>query len=141
MTMDLANHSQLIQKFIEILRSESAALTSNKIDDVVALTPQKLECADQLEALTTPDLINALAALRSKIQRNEASQNDPYFELLELIQEANQLNQINGVMIEQSLTQIRLAISRLDALSPARQLYGKDGFGQSGSAGRSFGAV
>jgi len=141
MSMDLANHSQLIQKFIEILRSESAALTSNNIDDVVALTPQKLECADQLEALTTPDLIEALAALRSKIQRNEAPQNDPYFELLELIQEANQLNQINGVMIEQSLTQIRLAISRLDALSPARQLYGKDGLGQSGSAGRSFGAV
>jgi flagellar biosynthesis/type III secretory pathway chaperone len=133
---------ELAQEFIAILKEEQDALTANDIDAVVRLTEQKLACAEALEAFTTPTLLNTLTELRARIQRGQPVENDPFYTLLKLVEEANRLNKINGVVIEQHINTIRLAMDQLDRINPGvRQLYGKDGLGSRGSVGRSLGSA
>jgi flagellar biosynthesis/type III secretory pathway chaperone len=133
---------ELAQQFVAILKEEQDALTANNIEAVVRLTEQKLACAEALETFTTPTLINTLSELRSRIQSGQAVQEDPYYPLFILVEEANRLNKINGVVIEQHIKTIRLAMDHLDRINPGvRQLYGKDGLGSRGSVGRSLGSA
>jgi len=133
---------ELAQQFVAILKEEQDALTANNIEAVVRLTEQKLACAEALETFTTPTLINTLSELRSRIQSGQAVLEDPYYPLFILVEEANRLNKINGVVIEQHIKTIRLAMDHLDRINPGvRQLYGKDGLGSRGSVGRSLGSA
>lgn len=133
---------ELAQQFVAILKEEQDALTANNIEAVVRLTEQKLACAEALETFTTPTLINTLSELRSRIQSGQAVHEDPYYPLFILVEEANRLNKINGVVIEQHIKTIRLAMDHLDRINPGvRQLYGKDGLGSRGSVGRSLGSA
>ena len=130
------------QKFIEILLEEQVALTSSDIEKVVRLTEEKLSQADALEKSTRPPLLQDLATLRLKINPGLPVENEELFPLMRLLEEASRLNQINGVMIEQHMKHIRLAMTHLDSITPTvRQLYGKDGLGARGSIGRSLGSA
>jgi flagellar biosynthesis/type III secretory pathway chaperone len=143
MTDGLSQEGQVLaQQFFDILLEEQKALTASDMDAVVRLTEQKLACAQALEAFTTPSLIESLTGLRKRMKNAEPVKEDPLYPILHLIEEANKLNQINGVMIEQHIKTIRLAMHNLDAINPGvRQLYGKDGLGSRGSIGRSLGSA
>ena len=128
--------------FIQVLLDEQSALTASEMDAVILLTEKKLSQADALERATTPALLQALKELRIKINQGERIDDHPLSELIRLLEEANRLNHINGVMIEQHMRHIRLAMSHLDSITPTvRQLYGKDGLGERGSIGRSLGSA
>lgn len=130
------------QRFIEILLEEQVALTSSDIETVVRLTEVKLNQADILENAAKPDLLKALSDLKAKINQGHTIEDHQLLPLMRLLEEANRLNQINGVMIEQHMKHIRLAMTHLDSITPTvRQLYGKDGLGTRGSIGRSLGSA
>jgi flagellar biosynthesis/type III secretory pathway chaperone len=134
--------SEQTRLFINLLLEEQAALTASEMDVVILLTEKKLAQADALEKATTPELLQGLKELRTRINQGENLDHHPLLSLNRLLEEANRLNHINGVMIEQHMKHIRLAMSHLDGITPTvRILYGKDGMGERGSIGRSLGSA
>lgn len=129
----------LLQDFIEALRSEHDALVAGRVDDVAELAGRKLDCARRLEDGARPEFLALLRDARQRSRHGMPAANAESTELFGLVRQAAELNRINGALIDQHLKQVRLSLSRIDPVSPTRQLYGRDGQGGSGLRGRSFG--
>ena len=130
----------LVEEFLSALRAEHDALVAGETDALEGLADRKLACAGRLEREASPGFSAMLRATQAQLRRGEKAAQPEDAELHRLVQQANELNRLNGVLIGQHLGLIRLSLARLDPVSPTRQIYGRDGQGHSNHAGRSFGA-
>ena len=141
MASSLHSDRQLLEEFLLALREEQAALTAGNTEALRPLADRKIAIARKIESQTSSELAPALRDTEYRMRRGEPAANAECAALHRMTREANELNRVNGVLIDQQLGQIRLSLSRIDPVSPTRQLYGRDGQGQGNGRGRSFGAA
>ena len=141
MASSLHGDRQLLEEFLLALREEQAALTAGNTEALRPLADRKIAIARKIESQTSSELAPALRDTEYRMRRGEPAANAECAALHRMTREANELNRVNGVLIDQQLGQIRLSLSRIDPVSPTRQLYGRDGQGQGNGRGRSFGAA
>ena len=134
------------QGFVEILRQEQQALQQADISLLPALAAEKACQAQQLAQLA--DARHGWLAMRGYPQDHLGMERglqdcpaaaDAWTELLQLAENANQLNRINGILLDQRLryVQQRLSVLQSSVSSiPGAGLYGSDGQPQPFSGGR-----
>ena len=130
----------LLDAFVVALRTEREALLDQRTDDLANLADRKLACAQALEQHASPALAGMLRDTHARARRGEAPLEENAGVVYQLVREAAELNRVNGSLIAQQLGRIRLSLSRIEPVSAARQLYGRDGQGRFSGMGRSFGA-
>ncbi|MDE3012413.1 MAG: flagellar export chaperone FlgN, partial [Pseudomonadota bacterium] len=115
--------------------------TENRTDDLAVLADRKLACAQRLEQSASPAFAALLRDAQQRSRMGLAPAGADQGQLWLLLREAAELNRTNGVLIDQHLKQVRLSLARIEPVSPTRQLYGRDGQGNAGTRGRSFGSA
>ena len=134
------------QDFVEILREEQHALQQADISLLPALAAEKTHRAQQLAQLA--DARNRWLAMHGYPQDHPGMERglqdcpaaaEAWKELLQLAENANECNRINGILLDQRLryVQQRLLVLQSSVSSiPGAGLYGSDGQPQPFSGGR-----
>lgn len=149
---DLTLERQAFKEFCELLQTEQETLLKGDVDRLVTLAQVK---SDKVVSL------NRMAENRSRYlasQSYSANQHgmddwlkarpgrvsqvgDTWHELLELVKQAQQLNQSNGILIQQKLRHNQQALVVLQAAANQASLYGPDGQTQTARTSRPLGKV
>lgn len=140
MTTASAEH-QLLEEFIAALEAEHAALVERRTEDLPELAARKADCGRRLERTAKPEFRKAMQAAQQRRRAGLPAAYPLHTELYEMLRRAAELNRINGALIQQNLSQVRLSLARIEPRHPARQLYGRDGQGRRSLVGRSFGSA
>ncbi len=124
-----------LRRFIEILQQEQAALVNADVDQLIAISTEKLKQAEQLNRLAQAR-VNALEHLgiqndRVHVEAWLASQSRDtaavWHALIESASAAQQLNQTNGKLIESQLQNNQQALNTLVSAANQSAVYGADG--------------
>ena len=142
------------QGFIQILQTEQDSLVEANVDpllELARLKSEKVLLLSQLADLRTrfisaqgfPPKQGSMDAWLKQQQRNPESSRiaELWVQLLTLAESAQQLNNINGSMIDARLRNNQQALSILQSAAKQSALYGADGHTQSLGLGRPLGKV
>ncbi|SFP36528.1 flagella synthesis protein FlgN [Nitrosomonas cryotolerans] len=133
----LKNERDTFRIFIKILQKEQSALVQERIEDTDSLTLNKVhiikmltrfdekQCQYLVSQGFSPDNqgINAWLAT----QKSSENINVIWTELLQLAQDAQQLNKTNGILISTRLQYIQRTLSALQGAAGNIALYGPQG--------------
>lgn len=133
----LTRETELVSRFILLLKKEQDALKSGKPDVLAEINQEKLALVDQLnqigiERSQIADL-SGTASDREKMKAwlgqhpQEKKSAVQWITLLNLAQEAKALHQMNGKLISLHLQQTADAITVLTQQRQSHALYGSDG--------------
>ena len=145
----IANERDAVRVFIEVLRREQHALQQANVSVLLPLAAEKANQAQQLAELTrareqwfaVPDSSVNQGGKEGRLADYPAAAT-AWRELVQLAETARQINEINGILVNQRL---RYNQQRLSALQAAAHgihndgLYGSDGQPQTFSGGRRLG--
>lgn len=145
----IANERDAVRVFIEVLRREQHALQQADVSVLLPLAAEKANHAQQLADLTrareqwfaAPDSPANPGSMEGRLADYPAAAG-AWRELIQLAETAHQINEINGILVNQRL---RYNQQRLSALQAAAHgihndgLYGSDGQPQTFSGGRRLG--
>lgn len=147
----IANERDAVRVFIEILRREQHALQQADVSVLLPLAAEKARHAQQLAELTQAreQWLAVPSSLEDQGDMERRLADHPtaaiaWRELLQLTETAHQINEINGILVNQRL---RYNQQRLSALQTAAQgvhndgLYGSNGQPQIFSGGRRLGEI
>lgn len=147
----LQQEQAALDRFIDLLNQEQAALVNADVDALLALTETKLKQTDQLTALAGQRVAMlaraGFAADAAGVSGWLASQPkavaDAWHQLLDSAQAAQRINQTNGKLIQTHLQHNQQALSTLLNASNRANVYGPDGQARTGAAPgqRSIGKV
>lgn len=147
----LADERLAITSFIALLQQEQGLLTENSIDPLLTLSEKKsaqaialnrLTEARQKELLKCSPSLTTPSSIRTWLESNTAAGLAIWLELLTLAEQARQLNQINGELIQMKLRHNQQLLTALSRAVSQADLYGPDGQSSfSAGSGRSLGSV
>ena len=124
-----------LDRFIEILQREQAALVHIDVHALMAITPEKLKQAELLNRLAQAR-VSALAALgvggdrleiEAWLKTQPADMTEAWNTLLTNARAAQHLNQTNGGLIESQLKNNQQALNALVSAANQSSVYGADG--------------
>lgn len=147
----IANERDAVRVFIDVLRREQHALQQADVSVLLPLAAEKASHAQQLAELTqtreqwlaVPDSFEDQGYMERRLA-NHPTAAMAWQELLRLTETAHQINEINGILVNQRL---RYNQQRLSALQAAARglhdngLYGSNGQPQIFSGGRRLGEI
>ena len=152
----IANERDAIQMFIDVLRREHQALQQVYVSALLPLAAEKANHAQQLAELAQARE-RWLAAPDSSEDQGAENQGDmerrladhptaamAWQELLQLTETAHQINEINGILVNQRLRYNQQRLSALQAAAHGLHdnvLYGSNGQPQIFSGGRRLGEI
>ncbi len=136
-----AADQQRLDAFALALQAEQDALQRGQTDELATLADQKLAAGEAFQRLASPGLVEALKDAGQRLRLGQTLADGEVLALHRGLSAARELNLINGALIDQHLAQVRLRLSRIAPVHPTRQVYGRNGLGNSVRPGRSFGAV
>ena len=146
----LSNERQAVLEFIELLRREQGFLTENDIEPLQILAEQKSAHAVKLNSLSEvcrQQLAKISAALNNAeieawFKRNNAEGLAIWQEVRMLAEQAKQINNVNGELIQMKLRNNQQTFAALSRAVSQANLYGADGqTSYSSGSGRSLGSV
>lgn len=146
----LSNERQAVLEFIELLRREQGFLTENDIEPLQILAEQKSAHAVKLNSLSEvcrQQLAKISAALNNAeieawFKRNSAEGLAIWQEVRVLAEQAKQINNVNGELIQMKLRNNQQTFAALSRAVSQANLYGADGqTSYSSGSGRSLGSV
>jgi len=131
----LSNERVAVRDFVELLQREQGLLTENSIDPLLILAEQKSAravklnelaemCRRQLEKII-PSLDSA--AIEAWLEANSREGLAMWQEVRTLAEQAKQLNNINGELIQMKLRHNQQALAALSNAVSQANLYGSDG--------------
>ncbi|MBS4096996.1 MAG: flagellar protein FlgN [Sulfuricella sp.] len=142
-----------IEKFSQILESEQQALKQGEIDKLPEIARSKSEYLVKLSQLGSARdnhlKLNGIGtdatSLKQFIQREDPgshlSLQESWDKLLASAKRAQELNQLNGAMIETLLKHNQQALAILQDAAQQNGLYGPDGHSRSIGSGRQLGKI
>lgn len=147
----IANERDAVRVFIDVLRREQHALQQADVSVLLPLAAEKASHAQQLAELTqareqwlaVPDSFEDQGDMERRLADHPTAAM-AWQELLQLTETAHQINEINGILVNQRL---RYNQQRLSALQAAARglhdngLYGSNGQPQIFSGGRRLGEI
>jgi flagella synthesis protein FlgN len=147
----IANERDAVRVFIDVLRREQHALQQADVSVLLSLAAEKASHAQQLAELTqareqwlaVPDSPEDQGEMERRLADHPTAAM-AWQELLQLTETAHQINEINGILVNQRL---RYNQQRLSALQAAARglhdngLYGANGQPQIFSGGRRLGEI
>lgn len=150
---NLAAETEALQQFLKILQSEQEALTQGNIDKLAEYARLKAEQGLRLSQLGANHnrilkqygLGSSQDAIGQAIQREDPdgrhSLAHRWENLLDLAKQAQDMNRLNGAMIEAQLKHNQQALAILQEAAKQTSLYGRDGHSQALGLGRKLGKV
>lgn len=147
----IANERDAVRVFIDVLRREQHALQQADVSVLLSLAAEKASHAQQLAELTqareqwlaVPDSLEDQGDMERRLaDRPTAAM--AWQELLQLTETAHQINEINGILVNQRLRYNQQRLSALQAASRGLHdngLYGANGQPQIFSGGRRLGEI
>ncbi len=136
--------------FVTLLETEQQALVSGNTEQLLALVDSKVLAAQSLGKLANERRESLLACggkvetdgLTSWLQTNAANSLPVWNGILQLSEQAQQLNRTNGILIQTRLRQNQQALMVLqNATDSTNGLYGPDGQPSMSASGRTLGSV
>lgn len=149
---DLHSESQSFSTFLELLRTEQAALQANDVDALTRLAQVKAERISTLNELarrraaylieqgSAPDRAGMAQWLLTRGGSDQGTLSPLWQGLLASAAEAKATNRENGLLIETRLQHNQRLLGAL-AAGGQPSLYGPDGQTRVGSSGRDLGTV
>lgn len=153
-TADFTTHlhaeRDALKAFVTLLETEQQELLSGNTEQLLALADSKVLAAHGLSKLANArsDGLRARAGkieiggMAAWLQANSASSLPVWHEILQLAEQAQQLNRTNGVLIQTRLRHNQQALMALqNAANNTSGLYGADGQPRLSAPGRTLGSV
>lgn len=150
---NLEAETEALRQFLQILQSEQEALTQGNIDKLAEFARLKSEQGVRLSQLSSNHnrLLNQHGLestpenIRQFIQREDPDGKRylarRWEKLLELAKQAQDMNRLNGTMIEMQLKRNQQALAILQEAAKQTSLYGPDGHSKMLGAGRRLGKI
>jgi len=139
-----------LRDFLIVLQHEQEALLSGSVDRLLSLAEEKNTIFTRLaefgEARNQILKANALSADRTGVETwlaqydPQATAHETWKTLLSMTVEAQELNRVNGTLINTRLANNQQALSTLLAAANQAALYGPDGQARPVGSGRSLGS-
>jgi flagella synthesis protein FlgN len=147
----IANERDAVRVFIDVLRREQHALQQADVSVLLSLAAEKASHAQQLAELTqareqwlaVPDSLEDQGDMERRLADHPTAAM-AWQELLQLTETAHQINEINGILVNQRLRYNQQRLSALQAASRGLHdngLYGANGQPQIFSGGRRLGEI
>lgn len=140
-----------LDRFIDLLKQEQAALVSADVEALIGLSDHKLKLADQLNTLARARITMLASAgfaadaagVAGWLATQPQTVAHAWHQLLASAQDAQRLNQTNGKLIQTHLQHNQQALTALLSAANRADVYGPDGQSRSGAAPsqRSIGKV
>lgn len=129
------NELAALDRFIDILKREQAALVSADVDRLNAVSQEKSRQADQLNQLARVRIAafeqlgigNARDSVENWLKSQSHEMTAAWNGLIETATTAQQLNQTNGNLIETQLQRTQQALNVLSSAANQSAVYGADG--------------
>lgn len=150
---NLEEEIRVFQDFIQVLKAEQDALVQGNVEPLLELAQIKSEKVVLLSQLAEgrtrfldkQGCAHEHGGMAKWLQQQQGGVNpktaELWQQLLALAEEAQQLNQVNGSMIDTRLRNNQQALAILQAAAKQSTLYGPDGQTQSIGLGRQIGKV
>ena len=143
---DLDKEVSALRKFIDILTSEQKALLDNAFEQLIPLSETKTQAAGELMEIINLRrnslLTNGTDNMESWLAKHAPAGQALWNEIRKLAEQAQNINTINGELINSRLRHNQQALSVLhNASKNAAGLYGPDGQTNLSSSGRHLGSV
>ena len=124
-----------VDRFIETLQREQAALVNIDVNALMSITPEKLKQAEQLNrlaqsrtsSLASLGIVNDRLQVEAWLTTQTAELGTVWHKLIEAARTAQQLNQTNGVLIETQLKNNQQVLNTLAGAANQASVYGADG--------------
>lgn len=133
----LAGEQQAAGSLLQLLKQEQAALVDADVERLSSLTGEKAKLAAQMSQLAKQrhGLLAAAGFEASEAGMQEwlnsprasAADSKAWGDLLALVQEANELNRVNGLLIGQHLARNQAALNILQGNAENGGMYGPNG--------------
>ena len=147
----IANERDAVRVFIDVLRREQHALQQADVSVLLPLAAEKASHAQQLAELTqtreqwlaVPDSFEDQGDMERRLADHPTAAM-AWQELLRLTETAHQINEINGILVNQRLRYNQQRLSALQAAARGLRdngLYGSNGQPQIFSGGRRLGEI
>lgn len=153
-TVDFTSHlhaeRDALKAFVTLLETEQQALLSGNTEQLLALADSKVLAAQRLSQLANvrSEGLRARAGqiepggMTSWLRANAANSLPLWHDILQLAEQAQQLNRTNGVLIQTKLRHNQQALMTLqNAAHSTNTLYGPDGQPNLSASGRTLGSV
>ena len=147
----IANERNAVRVFIDVLRREQHALQQADVSVLLPLAADKASHAQQLAELTQAreQWLAVPGSLEDQGDMERRLADHPtaamaWRELLQLTETAHQINEINGILVNQRLRYNQQRLSALQAAARGlhdNSLYGSNGQPQIFSGGRRLGEI
>lgn len=146
----LTQEESAVKAFVQLLQQEQALLTENNMDELSKLAELKLSSAMKLNELAevcrtqlstiSPKLDNT--AITAWFKANNARGLTLWLDVRTLAQQAKELNNINGELIQMKLRHNQQTFAALNRAVSQADVYGADGQASfTPGTGRSLGSV
>jgi flagella synthesis protein FlgN len=147
----IANERDAVRVFIDVLRREQHALHQADVSVLLLLAAEKASHAQQLaelaqareQWLAVPDSLEDQGDMECRLADHPTAAM-AWQELLQLTETAHQINEINGILVNQRLRYNQQRLSALQAAACGLHdsgLYGSDGQPRTFSGGRRLGEI
>ena len=133
-----------LRKFVALLNQEQKSLLSNDVDGLLALSESKSQAASQLTNIGNTRrralLTDSISNMEIWMSKHAPDKMPLWQEIRTLANEAQQLNNTNGELIQARMRNNQQALGTLfKSTQNAAGLYGPDGQTNINSAGRHLG--
>lgn len=145
----LAREQAALDRFIDLLKQEQAALVDANVDVLQHISEDKQKQSDQLNDLARQRIAllqgagfsTDRAGVQAWLAQQSPAVRDDWQKLLDTAEAAQHLNQTNGTLIQTHLEFNQRALIALMQAANVANVYGEDGQPQAGpgTSGRSIG--
>lgn len=133
--MTFQNELTALRQFIEILRREQSALVKADVNQLLSISEEKSRQADKLSQLgqkrvallSSLGISNSRSHVENWLQSQPKEIVDTWTALIEAVKTAQELNQVNGKLIESQLQHNQGALNTLVQAANQSAVYGADG--------------
>ena len=147
----IAKERDAVRAFIDVLHREQHALQQADVSVLLPLAAEKANHAQQLTELTqarkqwlaVPDSLEDQGDMKGRLADYPTAA-EAWRELVQLAEIAHQINEVNGVLVNQRLRYNQQKLSALQAAAHGihnNGLYGSDGQPRTFSGGRRLGEI
>lgn len=139
-----------VKAFVTLLETEQQALVGGNTEQLLALADSKMLATHELSKLANARSDELLArgvkfesgGMTAWLQANAANNLPVWHNILQLAEQAQQLNRTNGILIQTRLRHNQQALMVLqNAAHGSNGLYGPDGQPNLSASGRTLGSV
>lgn len=146
LTAQLNDEMAALRSFVALLEQEQQLLLSNDADQLLSLSSTKAQAAQRITQLTQQRRITWLPqptdTMEAVLPKLAPTLLPTWQNIRKLAAQAQELNRINGELIQSALRRNQQALTALQTASQhAAGLYGPDGQPNLGGSGRMLGSV